>query len=102
MIEFVDRAREDRRLVILRTLALDGDYRLNERLLSVSLESMCYDLSIDLLRAELVWLAEQDLVTLQEHGSIRIISLTPRGLDVAAGRARAYGVARPLPGDQHL
>lgn len=102
MADFPTRVREDRRLVVLRTLALDTDYRLNERLLQAALSASGHDVSQDQLRTELDWLAEQELLAIESTGQLRIVTLTRRGLDVAAGRSRTSGVARPLPGDEPL
>lgn len=93
----------DARLVLLRTLAQDSDYRLNDRLLAVAARGLGHDLSFDRLRVQLSWLAEQELLTLETGaGGVQIATLTERGLDVAAGRARVPGVARPEPGAEAL
>ena len=52
----------------------------------------------DLLAAELQWLADAGLVTLETVEGAHIATLTGRGLDVAEGRVTVAGVHRPLPG----
>jgi len=50
------------------------------------------------LRADLAWLAEQGLVTIEEVATVMIATVTRRGGDVAFGRAVVPGVRRPEPG----
>ena len=102
MTDFADRMREDARLILLRTLAQDADYQINERMLGGALTSMGHDMSADALRGEIDWLADAGLLTFETYSGLRVVEITPRGLDVAAGRARYTGVARPRPGDVHL
>jgi hypothetical protein len=49
------------------------------------------------VRTDIEWLGEQGLVTVELVVSIRIATLSMRGLDVAEGRAQAPGVKRPSP-----
>ena len=67
------------------------------------LDSLGHGVSRDQLLADLAWLAEQGLVAcdcLKPGGNgCTVATLTPRGLDVALGRAVVPGVKRPLPGD---
>lgn len=88
---------EDRRLVILRMLAEDTDYRVNSSILQRGLDLYGHSVSRDLLHTELAWLAEQGLVTLEELSSIKVATLTQRGLDVSQGRTTAPGVKKPGP-----
>lgn len=89
----------DLRLVILRLLAEDPDYRINSSILQHSLDLFGHNVSRDKLHTELAWLAEQDLVKCESITSILVASLTQRGLDVAQGRAAVPGVKRPGPGE---
>lgn len=94
---------KDRRLVILRSLQEDDDYSLNESLLAKVLEAYAHGVPRDVLRADLAWLAEQGLVTVDDlprpgKEPLMVAKLTSRGADVAEGRARVPGVARPTPG----
>lgn len=90
---------EDRRLQILRLLEQSAGYSANAFLLGSALEGMGHAVSQDRLLADLDWLAEQDLVRVDDVGSVAVATLTARGGDVAAGRARVRGVKRPLPGE---
>ncbi|WP_299197954.1 ArsR family transcriptional regulator [uncultured Amphritea sp.] len=89
---------EDRRLVLLRLLAEDADYKINSSILQRGLELYGHSVSRDKLHSEIAWLTEQDLVSYEELNSVQIVALTQRGLDVAQGKAIVPGVKRPGPG----
>jgi hypothetical protein len=89
---------EDRRLVLLRLLADAPGYAANESILLEAVESFGHRPSRDALRADLAWLAEQGLVTIEEVATVMIATVTRRGGDVAFGRAVVPGVRRPEPG----
>lgn len=90
---------EDRRLVILRLLADDPDYSLNEYILRRALKAYAHRVSQDELHTDLAWLAEQNLLTVETVGSMQVAKLLTRGLDVAEGNTIVPGVARPMPGE---
>ena len=90
---------EDRRLVILKLLAESEGFTANEHLLASALPGFGHSVSHDRVRTDLDWLAEQELVTLASPGGVSVATLTARGDDVAAGRARVAGVKRPVPGE---
>lgn len=91
---------EDRRLAILRFLAEDSDYSLNDSVLQTALGHVGHGVSRDVLRNDLAWLSEQGLATVEQvmGGKVAVARLTDRGADVAAGRAVVPGVKRPTPG----
>jgi len=97
MVKFADLVDADRRLVILRALEEDPGYDLNEYVLQSVLEALGHTVSRDRLRADLAWLEEQGLVTVDEVAGVKVAKLTGRGSDVAAGRAVVPGVKRPRP-----
>lgn len=89
---------EDRRLVILRFLADDNDYRLNDSILQKALDQVGHNVSRDMVRSDLSWLEEQGLITVEVVlDQIHVAELTKRGLDVAEGRSKVPGVKRPEP-----
>ncbi|MBI2801262.1 MAG: ArsR family transcriptional regulator [Gammaproteobacteria bacterium] len=88
----------DRRLQILQLLALSGGYRANEYILSDALRGFGYEVSQDVVRSDLAWLAEQGVASAEQVAGVMLITLTERGLDVQAGRALIPGVKRPRPG----
>lgn len=89
---------EDRRLSLLLILAETPGYSANGFLLRDAVQQIYgHSMSIDLVRTELAWLAEQQLVTTRSTGDVVMAMLTARGIDVAAGRTTVPGVKRPLP-----
>lgn len=90
---------EDRRLVLLRLLTESEGYSANEYLLASAMPGFGHVVSHDRLRTDLDWLAEQGLITITQPGNVYVPTITNRGADVAAGRARVSGVKRPVPGE---
>jgi hypothetical protein len=88
---------EDRRLVILRILSEMPTYKANSSVLHTVLNQWGHDPSRDQVKTELLWLEEQQLVATESigDGAVLLATLTERGADVAAGRARVPGVKRP-------
>lgn len=82
------------RRMILEALEKEAGYTAPDLLVQAALESHAMVVSLDRLRTELAWLAEQGLV---EHVMGATV-LTARGLDVALGRADIPGVLRRPPG----
>ena len=97
VVTLKDRLNEDRRLVILRLLAETPEYRLNESTMAAALADFGHAASRDQVRGDFAWLAEQDLVTIEEIAGITIATATARGLDAAMGRTIVPGVRRPSP-----
>jgi len=90
---------EDRRLVTLRLLEKAAGYKLNSTVLAMNLERLGHAVSRDQVKTDIAWLAEQGLVKQEVLTEIAVVvaSITPRGLDVATGRAIVPGVKRPSP-----
>lgn len=82
---------EDRRLVILRSL-LDCNNEANESILQDCLDAYGHNVSRDLVRGLIDWLAEQGLVTVESLSGFYVVTITGRGQDVAEGRAKVSGV----------
>lgn len=97
-MSFSDFQEQDRRLVLLRALAAAAQYRANAYLLRRYCDHLGHVVSAIRIEADLVWLAEMDLVTLAQEGAVTVATLCPRGLDVSEGRSLIPGVARPQPG----
>lgn len=95
--QFRKKLAEDRRLVILRFLAEEPDYRLNTSLLQDALDSIGHRVSRDVVHADAAWLEDAGLVTREQLGPVLIIKLTARGVDAATGRTIVPGVKRPGP-----
>ncbi len=92
----------DLRLTILQLLEEAPEYAHNEYVLGSALARLRLGISTDLLHGELAWLDEQGLIKLESVDgpgiNVRTAQLTRRGEDVALGRARVPGIARPRPG----
>ncbi len=95
MTPFSDFIRQDVRLVLLRLLVEMTAYRANSSVLTMALDSYGHTLSRDQVKTELHWLAEQGALTLQDVGPVMVATLSERGQDIAAGRARVPGIKRP-------
>lgn len=85
---------EDRRLVILRSL-LDCNNEANESILQDCLDAYGHNVSRDLVRGLIDWLAEQSLVSVENLSGFYVVTITGRGQDVAEGRVKVSGVKRP-------
>jgi len=94
-MSYADYLRKDVRLVALRILTEMPSYRANSSVLSNVLDQFGHSVTRDQVKTELRWLAEQGLLALDEAGSVLVATLTERGQDVAAGRARVDGINRP-------
>lgn len=88
----------DIRLVILRILNELPGYRANSSILSNALERFGHTQTRDQVKTQLMWLAEQGLVTVETVGPVIVADLTERGGDIATGRATVPGVSRPRAG----
>jgi len=89
---------EDRRLSVLLLLSESAAYSCNAFLLQTALADVYgHPTSLDQLRTDLAWLAEQGLLTTKATGDVVVATLLARGVDVAGGRATVPGVKRPLP-----
>ncbi|HOV02933.1 MAG TPA: hypothetical protein PLG99_00885 [Kaistiaceae bacterium] len=88
----------DVRLIILKALAAEVDYTLNETLLAAEMERFGHRKSRDYVRNELRFLeGEARAVTLTEAGTVLIATITRRGLDHVERRVVLEGVKRPSP-----
>lgn len=85
------------RISILRVLAHAPGYRANSSILASALHDFGLTVTRDQVKTQLSWLAEQDLVTVEDLGGLVAATLAERGLDVAEGRATVPGVQRPAP-----
>ncbi|MGH8782098.1 VpaChn25_0724 family phage protein [Paraburkholderia sp.] len=94
-MSYAEIVQADRRLMILRALAVTSGYGANRTLIQRFLDSEGHIVSRDLVDADIAWLAEIGLVTLHDDA----VLLTARGGDVAAGRTSVPGVRRPQPGE---
>lgn len=85
---------EDRRQVLLAALLVSPGYKLPVRALRERADLVGYVASVDRVRTDCAWLAEQGLVALDAE----VATLTERGAAAALGQITVPGVRRPLPG----
>ena len=89
---------ENRRVAILRFLAEDSDYSLNDSVIQACLEEIGLGCSRDAIRADFAFLADIGAITFEVvMGSIYVAKLTAKGDDIAKGRAVVPGVKKPGP-----
>lgn len=86
------------RLLILRALVDAPGCIANASILKSIAQSLGLPATRDQIHTAITWLAEQALVERTEVGALVVARLTEGGQDVAEGRARCDGVARPSPG----
>ena len=96
-MEYSELINSDIRLVMLRGLEEGSGYALNESVLQSILGAFGHHVSRDKVRTELDWLAEQNLVTLEDVLGVKVATITQRGLDVAGRRSTVSGVKHPGP-----
>jgi hypothetical protein len=94
MTQIIER---EARLVILKALVEQPDSRLNSSLLQQTLTTFGLSKSRDWVHEQLRWLAEIGAVALADAGTVRIASLTTKGLDHVERRIVIEGVKRPSP-----
>lgn len=94
---YTEQIRAHLRLAILQTLQRAPGYGLHEYLVLERVRALGLGSTVDTLRTEIDWLAEQGLVERAELEAAYVPRLTGRGADVAEGLAAVPGVARPRP-----
>lgn len=97
MSDYQTTLRRHRRLAILRHLEACGDYSSNASILTDVLRGLGITSTHDQVVTELAWLAEQGLATVTDTGDFTLATVTPRGVEVALGRATHPEVQRPRP-----
>lgn len=88
----------DARLVILKALASEIDFSLNEGLLSAVLETFGHQRPREYVRDQIRWLEQMSAVTVIEVGTVLVATITQRGRDHVDFRVVIEGVRRPRPG----
>ncbi len=96
-MSYQDFAAQDARLVILRALAAENDGRLNEIILTASLDAFGYRRSREWVRTQIRFLADIGAVHVAEAGTVLVAAITRAGLDHVERRIVLEGVNRPSP-----
>ncbi|MFA7238733.1 MAG: hypothetical protein WC091_01365 [Sulfuricellaceae bacterium] len=87
----------DIRLVALRILSEMPGFKANSSVICTLLDQFGHTATRDQTKTELRWLEENGLVAIEEAGSVLVATLKERGHEVAEGRAKVDGVAKPKP-----
>lgn len=96
-MSFADVVVADIRLVILKALAEDQGYSMNESVIQEVLAMFGHYVSRDRVKTELRWLEEQGLLELADVVGVLVARVSSRGIDVSTGTSRVDGVKRPRP-----
>ena len=97
MSTFLNLIVADRRLAMLALLADSAGYSAGSPMLQLALAGLGHTAALDTINAELAWLRDAGLVTLEDVGGVIIAAVNGRGVDVARGRTTVPGIARPRP-----
>ena len=85
-----------RRRLLLEALDADTDRTLSSEMLQRMLKMHAYNVSLDVIHADLRWLEREEAVTVGDGApGVCIARLAARGVDCVAGRIRIAGVDRP-------
>jgi len=98
-MSLADFKREDRRLLILKALASESDYAISDVVMRGLLSEFGHGISMDVMHADLAWLQDVGLLSIEKAGRVVIATVTDRGVDVAEGRSIVPGIRRPRPGE---
>lgn len=85
----------DQRLATLRTLEQSTGGTANEGVIQGSLRIYGHNVTRDQVTSITEWLREQNYVSVQEVGTVRVIHLLERGEEIALGMAFHPEIARP-------
>jgi Fe2+ or Zn2+ uptake regulation protein len=97
MSDYAESVERHARVIVLRLLADQPQYALNESLLRENTARLGVSYSRDRVRDTLAWLAKQGFITVENVGELQVATITARGADIASGVARHPGVKRPGP-----
>jgi repressor of nif and glnA expression len=96
-MNFGDQQQSTVRLKMLRLLRKSG-MAINHEAMQIALESMGIRMSMDQVRAEMVWLGDMGTVTLLPVAHLTVAEITDKGNDVAKGVSRVPGIDVFVPG----
>lgn len=97
MSNYPEYLEQDARLTILKELAAQTDGRLNEKLITSTLDAFGYRRSRDWVRTQMRKLEELGAVRVTEAGTVLVAAITRTGLDHVERRSVIEGVAKPSP-----
>ena len=97
MSSFDEYLTHDARLVILKELSKQTDGRLNETILTATLDIYGHRRSREWVRTQLRKLEELGAVKNSQAGSVLVAMITRAGMDHVERRSVIEGIARPSP-----
>lgn len=89
---------EDARLVVLKELAIEGNGRLNDGVLSDVLNAYGHSRSRAWVRTQLRAMEELGAIRVTEAGTVLIAQITQAGVDHVLRRGRIEGIKQPALG----
>ena len=94
-----DTIRPDARLIILKALDAQNDYRMHSGYIAKELLRFGIDRPREWIHGELDWLEQMDAVTLTKPGSVVVATITEKGRRHLRLAVTIEGIDRPsLPG----
>jgi len=96
-VSYRETERKHRRLAILRHLEQCSEYNSNASILTEVLAGVGLRSTRDQVTTELVWLQEQGLLTLTDHGDFMVATIAQAGIEVAQGLSVHPEIQRPRP-----
>lgn len=97
MVDYKERVAQDAQLTILKELATENSFSLNESILRDVLDTFGINRDREWIRAQLKQLASLDAITVRMAGSVMIAVLTQSGLDHVNRRTAIDGIKKPSP-----
>lgn len=97
-MSYHEELREHARIAILRMLEDAPKYTSNVSMMTQLLPKLGIGYSRDQVETEVRWLAEQSLLTVEDHAGFIVATATVRGVEVAQGIVKHHGICRPRPG----
>ncbi|MFT4098161.1 MAG: hypothetical protein QM651_13665 [Rhodoblastus sp.] len=85
----------DARQVIVKALATKDSLTLSTTHLDVELQRFGIIEPDEWLFDQLDWLARMGVITVRAEGSVRVATLTKKGVDHVSGRRKLEGIGRP-------
>ena len=96
-MDYREHATQNARLIILRELASETDYRLNETILGKVLDSFGHAFARSWLREQLQIMETLGAIVLTKAGSTLVAEITRAGIEHVERRTTIDGIARPSP-----
>ena len=97
MTDYQERVAKEAWLIILKELAIENSYSMNETLIMELLETFGINRDRTWVRKQLKALEALDAVTTRQAGTVMIAEITRKGLDHVRRKITIEGIPRPSP-----